>query len=117
MIFPALYRRAREAMVRRRPRKKAANHRLALNFAARVFGAHRAERKRRNGRNKDQCAPVFFISTSFTLNSQILLCIGRERFRLVLLAVSDSFRFLRRFETAYFGRNSTDQNEFSFVNN
>lgn len=93
MIFPASHQRAREAMVRRRPRKKAANHRVALNSAAWVFGAHQAARKRRYDRNKDQCAPDFFYPTLLTLNAQILLFIGRDRFQLVLVATLNSFRF------------------------
>lgn len=94
MIFPACHQRARKSMVRRRPRKKAANHRrVALNFVGWVFGAHRAERKRRYDRNKDQCAPDFFLPILLTLNAQILLFIGRDCFRLVLLAALNSFRF------------------------
>lgn len=87
MMFPARHhRRAREAMARRRPRKKAANHRLALNLVGSVFGAHQAERNNHDGRNKDQCAPVFFHPILLTLNTpQILLFIGRNCFRLVLL--------------------------------
>lgn len=104
MIFPACHQRARKSMVRRRPRKKAANHRrVALNFVGWVFGAHKAERKRRYDRNKDQCAPDFFSSNLINLERSDSLVYWS---RLLSIGSTSCFKFfsLLRFKAVYFGK-------------